>query len=62
MVVSALTSLDDEQVKKYYLRKNVNKLVTDFTHYAIENKLDGIVCSPHEIEMVKKIAGNNLLL
>ena len=54
--ISALTSLDNEQVNKYYLRKNVNKLVTDFTYYAIENKLDGIVCSPLEIEMVKKIA------
>jgi len=60
--ISALTSLDDEQVNKYYLRKNVNKLVTDFTYYAIENKLDGIVCSPHEIKMVKKIAGNRLII
>ena len=60
--VSALTSLDDEQVNKYYLRKNVNKLVTDFTYHAIENKLDGIVCSPHEIKMVKKIAGNRLII
>ena len=60
--ISALTSLDDEQVNKYYLRKNVNKLVTDFTYYAIENKLDGIVCSPHEIKMVKKIAGKKLII
>ncbi len=60
--ISALTSLDNEQVKKYYLRKNVNELVTDFTYYAIENKLDGIVCSPLEIEMVKKIAGNKLII
>ena len=60
--VSVLTSLDNEQVKKYYLRKTVNKLVTDFTYYAIENKLDGIVCSPLEIKMVKKIAGNKLII
>ena len=60
--VSALTSLDDEQVKKYYLRKNVNELVSDFTHFAIENKLDGIVCSPHEIEIVKNIAGNKMII
>ena len=60
--VSALTSLDNEQVKKYYLRENVKKLVTDFTYCAIENKLDGIICSPHEIEMVKKIAGNQLII
>lgn len=60
--VTALTSLDDEQVKKYYLRDNVKKLVTDFTYSAIKNKLDGLVCSPHEIELVKKIAGNKLII
>ena len=60
--VSVLTSLDDAQVKKYYLRENTNKLVSDFTYFAIENKLDGIVCSPQEIKMVKKIAGNNLII
>ena len=58
--VTALTSLDNLQVKKYYKRKNVKKLVSDFTDYALENKLDGIVCSPHEIEIIKKIAGNKL--
>ena len=60
--VSALTSLDNEQIKKYYLRENVKKLVTDFTYYAIENKLDGLICSPHEIELVKKIAGDRLII
>ena len=60
--VSVLTSLDNAQVKKYYLRENVNKLVADFTYCAIENKLDGIVCSPHEIEIVKKIAKNKLII
>ena len=60
--VSALTSLDDEQIKKYYQRDNVNKLVTDFTYYAIENNLDGIICSPNEIEIVKNIAGNKLII
>ena len=60
--VSALTSLDNEQIKKYYLRENINKLVTEFTYYAIENELDGIICSPLEIETVKKIAGNKLII
>ena len=60
--VSALTSLDDEQAKKYYLRENIKELVSDFTHYAIENKLDGIVCSPHEIEIVKNIAENKMII
>ena len=38
-----------------YNRKNVNKLVTEYTYYAIENNLDGIICSPQEINIVKKI-------
>ena len=60
--VSALTSLNDKQVNKYYLRKNVNKLVSDFTYFALENKLDGVICSPHEIKMIKKIAGSKLII
>ncbi len=60
--VTALTSLNNYQVNKYYLRKNVEKLVNDYVIYALENKLDGIVCSPHEIKKVKKLSGNNLLI
>ena len=58
--VSALTSLNNEQVKKIYFRKNVTELVTDFANFAIKNKLDGIICSPHEIQTVKKIARKKL--
>tara|TARA_B100001123_G_C15127353_1_gene953863 strand:+ start:214 stop:912 length:699 start_codon:yes stop_codon:yes gene_type:complete len=60
--VSALTSFDNKQAKKYYSRQNINRLVADFTKCAIENKLDGIICSPLEIEMVKKIAGKKLII
>ena len=60
--ISALTSLDDKQIKKYYSRNNVEKLVIDYTKYAIENKLDGIVCSPQEIKTVKEISGNKMII
>ena len=60
--ISALTSLDNLQVKKYYFRDDVKQLTADYTHYAIENKLDGIVCSPLEIKTVKKIAGEKLII
>ena len=30
--------------------------------HAINNKIDGIVCSPHEIKIVKKLSRNNLLI
>ena len=29
---------------------------------ALKNKLDGIVCSPNEIKLVKKISGNKLII
>ena len=28
----------------------------------MENKLDGIVCSPHEIKLVKKLSSGNLII
>ena len=60
--VTSLTSLNDKQTKKYYSRKDNKKLVRDFTKYALQNKIDGIVCSPLEIKIVKKIAGKKLII
>ncbi len=60
--VSVLTSLDSIQTKKYYNEANIEKIVKKFVMYATKNKLDGIVCSPLEIKMVRKIVGNNLLI
>jgi len=60
--VTALTSLNNHQIQKYYLRANAKTLVNDYVSYAIKNKIDGIVCSPHEIKAVKKLSGNNLLI
>ena len=52
--ISVLTSLDDDQVKRYYGRQNIELLVSNYIHYALENNLDGIVCSPYEIKKVKE--------
>ena len=60
--VSILTSLDSKQTKKYYNENNIENLVGKFVKNAINNKLDGIVCSPHEIKRVRKIAGNNFII
>ena len=60
--VSILTSLDDMQTEKYYNSKNINDLIYKFIKYAMENKLDGIVCSPHEIKLVKKLSSDNLII
>ena len=60
--VSILTSIDNAQAKKYYNNENIKNVVSSFVNNALENNLDGVVCSPHEIEMVKKISDNKLCI
>ena len=60
--VSVLTSLNSHQVEKYYYNDNIKNIITDFTNYAVRNKLDGIVCSPQEIELIKKITSNDFII
>ena len=60
--VSILTSLDSKQTKKYYNENNIENLVGKFVKNAIKNRLDGAVCSPHEIKHVRKIAGKNFII
>jgi len=59
--VSILTSLNSQQIKKYYFNNNVEKIVSDYTNYALKSNLDGIVCSPLEVNIVNKIACNKLI-
>jgi len=60
--VSILTSIDSAQAEKYYSEKNINNLVGKFVKNALENKLDGVVCSPLEIELVKQISFGKLII
>tara|TARA_Y100000588_G_C13994412_1_gene812938 strand:- start:243 stop:926 length:684 start_codon:yes stop_codon:yes gene_type:complete len=60
--VSILTSLDSKQTKKYYNGSNIDKLVKNYAIFAKKNKLDGIVCSPLEIKLIKKIMGSKFLI
>jgi len=60
--VSVLTSLNNNQVHKIYNEKNVENVVKKFATLAKKNKLDGIVCSPKEIKIVRKIVGKNFLI
>jgi len=60
--VSILTSIDNEQAKKYYFNKNIDEIITNFANYALFNQLDGIVCSPKEIRIIKKIVSNKMLI
>tara|TARA_B100000700_G_C14928186_1_gene800559 strand:- start:410 stop:1108 length:699 start_codon:yes stop_codon:yes gene_type:complete len=60
--VSILTSMDSKQTKKYYNSKNVTMLVKKLAKEAKKNKLDGIVCSPKEIKIIRKELGKKFLI
>ena len=60
--VSILTSLNSEQTKKYYNQKNILMLVKKFAKYAKKNKLDGVVCSPNEIEILRREVGAKFII
>ncbi len=60
--VTILTSMDSKQTKKYYNQKNISKLVKNFAYLAKKNKLDGIVCSPKEIKLIRKEVGKNFII
>ena len=60
--VTILTSLDKEQTLKYYKKKNIDMLVTKFAKYAKNNNLNGLVCSPLEIAVVRKAIGKKMTL
>tara|TARA_A100001015_G_C14962063_1_gene701364 strand:+ start:151 stop:840 length:690 start_codon:yes stop_codon:yes gene_type:complete len=60
--VTILTSLDEKQTLKYYKEKNINILVRKFANYAKKNNLSGLVCSPLEINIVRKEVGKKMIL
>ena len=60
--VTILTSLDEGQTLKYYKEKKINILVKKFANYAKKNNLDGLVCSPLEIKIVRKEVGKKMIL
>ena len=60
--VTVLTSLDEKQTLKYYKEKNVNNLVKKFANYAKKNNLNGLVCSPLEINIVRQEVGKKMIL
>ena len=53
--VTILTSLDNKSLKEIGVNKDVKKVVFHQAKLATRAKLDAIVCSPHEIKIVKKV-------
>ena len=53
--VTILTSLNDKSLKEIGFNKSVKKIVYTQAKLAAKAKLDAIVCSPQEINIVKKV-------
>ena len=53
--VTILTSLDNKSLKEIGYSKEVKKIVLEQARLANKAKLDAIVCSPKEVNIVKKI-------
>ena len=56
--VSVLTSFNDKDLANLGFINNVESQVKKLVKVAVEAKLYGIICSPLEIKMIKKIAPN----
>ena len=53
--VTILTSLDDKALKEIGFNKGIKKIVYQQAKLAKKAKLDAIVCSPMEVNIVKKV-------
>jgi orotidine-5'-phosphate decarboxylase len=60
--VTVLTSLKDEQLRRIGFAERVAEQVLRLAVMAREAGLDGVVCSPHEIEIIKKECGRDFLV
>ena len=53
--VTVLTSLDNKSLREIGFNQDIEKLIFHQAKLAAKAKLDGIVCSPHEIKIVRKV-------
>ena len=60
--VSILTSLDVDQIKKYYSKNKIKKLDKNFVKNAHKNNLDGVICSPKEIQIIRKLVNDKFII
>jgi len=56
--VSVLTSFDDEDLQNLGFNNKVEDQVKKLIKIAVDADLYGVICSPQEIKMIKKIAPN----
>jgi len=60
--VTVLTSLDDDALKELGYALNVTALVERRIRQAIDAGVDGVVASPHEAELARRLGGPDFLV
>lgn len=60
--VTILTSLDNEDIEAIGFQNKVSIQVVKLARLAKESGLDGVVCSPHEIKLIKESCGADFKL
>ena len=59
--VTILTSLDNKSLKEIGYSREVKKIVLQHAKLANQAKLDAIVCSPKEVNIVRKVFKNEII-
>lgn len=59
--VTVLTSLDDRSVQEIGFPRSASQQVKHFVDLALAANLDGVVCSAHELPLVRSIAGDSFI-
>ena len=62
LAVTILTSLKGEQLRDIGMEDRVDDQVLRLARLAKENGMDGVVCSPQEIDLIKKEFGQDFLV
>ncbi len=62
LAVTVLTSLKEEQLRDIGMHDIVNEQVLRLARLAKDNRMDGVVCSPKEIDIIKKEFGQDFLV
>ena len=60
--VTVLTSHTDESLRETGARGTVAETVQKLAVLARESGIDGVVCSPHEVSLIRESAGNDLVI
>lgn len=60
--VTLLTSLDEEQLEAIGMKAGIEERAGQLARLARQAGLDGVVCSPHEIEHIRTLCGPDFIL